>query len=224
MPNSRKKRAWPRSPGRASGAGSPFITSSGSSSSIPTAAPRRRSPPRRRRARCSGPSWRCRLRRPTTSISRSRWSRSASATSASASGTPRRSPVARSRKLELWARHCPDNFRVKLVLVLAEAARAAGRDVEAMGLYDDAIDAARQSEFVQYEALASELAGLYYARKGAAAHRHALPGRGDARLPAVWGKRKATEPSGSTGSTRSPSLGGPRRSTRRPPRGRARCR
>ncbi|WP_437589907.1 AAA family ATPase [Sorangium sp. So ce1000] len=69
-------------------------------------------------------------------------------------------------KLELWARHCPDNFRVKHVLVLAEAARVAGRDAEAMELYDDAIDAARQSEFVQYEALASELTGLYYARRG----------------------------------------------------------
>ncbi|CAN99308.1 Protein kinase [Sorangium cellulosum So ce56] len=96
-------------------------------------------------------------------------------------------------KLELWARHCPDNFRVKLVLVLAEAARASGRDVEAMGLYDDAIDAARQSEFVQYEALASELAGLYYARKG---RRRIATLYLDAAMHAYrqWGaERKATE-------------------------------
>lgn len=69
-------------------------------------------------------------------------------------------------KLALWARECPDNFRAKHLLVLGEVARAGGRDAEAMALYDDAIDAARQSEFVQVEALASELAGLYYARKG----------------------------------------------------------
>ncbi|KYG08417.1 protein kinase [Sorangium cellulosum] len=70
------------------------------------------------------------------------------------------------KKLELWATQCPDNFRAKHLLVLGEMARASGRDAEAMELYDDAIDAARQSEFIQYEALASELAGLYYARKG----------------------------------------------------------
>ncbi|AUX49003.1 serine/threonine protein kinase [Sorangium cellulosum] len=69
-------------------------------------------------------------------------------------------------KLELWAGHCPDNFRAKHLLVLAEIARTSGRDAEAMGLYDEAVEAARQSEFLQYEALASELAGLYYARKG----------------------------------------------------------
>ncbi|XXX76958.1 AAA family ATPase [Sorangium sp. So ce134] len=69
-------------------------------------------------------------------------------------------------KLELWARECPDNFRAKHLLVLGEMARVSGRDAEAMELYDDAIDAARQSEFIQVEALASELAGLYYARKG----------------------------------------------------------
>jgi predicted ATPase len=67
-------------------------------------------------------------------------------------------------KLELWATHCPDNFAPKHLLVLGEIARTAGRDAEAMDLYDRAIDAARQSELLQYEALASELAGLYYAR------------------------------------------------------------
>ncbi|AUX27669.1 serine/threonine protein kinase [Sorangium cellulosum] len=70
------------------------------------------------------------------------------------------------KKLELWATECPDNFRAKHVLVLGEMARVAGRDAEAMELYDQAIDAARDSEFIQYEALASELAGRYYAGRG----------------------------------------------------------
>lgn len=62
-------------------------------------------------------------------------------------------------KLTQWAKHCPDNYEPRLLLVRAEAARAAGKHLEADDLYDRAIAAARTGGFTLYEALASELAG-----------------------------------------------------------------
>lgn len=65
-----------------------------------------------------------------------------------------------------WATHCPANFRNRLALVNAEIARTSGRSVEAMALYDEAIDSAAENGFVQYEALAGELAARFYRRLG----------------------------------------------------------
>lgn len=69
-------------------------------------------------------------------------------------------------KLKPLALNSPANFRHRYLLVSAETARLAGRNDEAMDLYDEAIDSARKNEFSDVEALAFELAGHFFlARK-----------------------------------------------------------
>ncbi|MCY1018773.1 AAA family ATPase [Pyxidicoccus sp. MSG2] len=70
--------------------------------------------------------------------------------------------AANQRQLGAWAERCPENFRHKHQLVAAEVARLEGRHVEAMALYDAAIDGAHAEGFLQDEALGNELAGRYY--------------------------------------------------------------
>jgi predicted ATPase/signal transduction histidine kinase len=65
-------------------------------------------------------------------------------------------------QLQYWADHCPANFLHKSTLVAAEIARIEGRDLEAMRLYEQSIKSAHEYEFVQYEALAYELAAKFY--------------------------------------------------------------
>jgi predicted ATPase/signal transduction histidine kinase len=72
------------------------------------------------------------------------------------------------RQLELWALNCPENFRHKWLLVEAERARLQGRPLDAAALYDEAIDGARQRQFVQDEAIAGEAAGRFYRAAGRA--------------------------------------------------------
>ncbi len=74
--------------------------------------------------------------------------------------------MANQHQLGLWAENCPENFRHKHLLVAAELARLNGRQLEAMELYEQAIDAAHQEEFLQEEALANELASRYYRALG----------------------------------------------------------
>jgi predicted ATPase/signal transduction histidine kinase/ActR/RegA family two-component response regulator len=66
------------------------------------------------------------------------------------------------RKLERWAENCPENFLSRFALVSAELARIEGRDQDARRLYEQAIESAHQNGFVQYEALAWELAAAFY--------------------------------------------------------------
>ncbi|KYC43851.1 histidine kinase [Scytonema hofmannii PCC 7110] len=66
------------------------------------------------------------------------------------------------RQLEYWANHCQANFLHKSQLVGAEMARIENRDLEAMHLYEQSIRSARKHGFVQYEALAHELAAKFY--------------------------------------------------------------
>ncbi|PTL78248.1 ATP-binding sensor histidine kinase [Vitiosangium sp. GDMCC 1.1324] len=73
---------------------------------------------------------------------------------------------AHQRQLGIWADNCPENFRHKHQLVSAELARIAGHHVEALRLYDLAIEGAHREEFLQDEALANELAGRYYRALG----------------------------------------------------------
>ncbi|MDM8550246.1 AAA family ATPase [Desulfobacterales bacterium HSG2] len=65
-------------------------------------------------------------------------------------------------QLKVWSENCPANFLHTYLLVKAEKARLENRDTEAMHLYNQAIDAAQDHEFVQYEALADELAAKFY--------------------------------------------------------------
>ncbi|WP_414513355.1 AAA family ATPase [Nostoc sp. PCC 9305] len=66
------------------------------------------------------------------------------------------------QQLQYWANHCPENFLHKSQLIAAEIARIEGRELEAMRLYEQSIASAREQGFVQYEALANELAAKFY--------------------------------------------------------------
>jgi hypothetical protein len=68
--------------------------------------------------------------------------------------------------LAKWTEHVPENFRHKHLLVSAEMARIAGRELEAIDLYDRAIEAAHVAEFVHHEALANELCGEFHCERG----------------------------------------------------------
>ncbi|WP_437739899.1 AAA family ATPase [Sorangium sp. So ce1504] len=70
------------------------------------------------------------------------------------------------RQLDAWARSGPDNFLHKHALVRAEIARLRGQDLEAIGLYEQAISSAHEGGFVQHEAIACELAARLYRDRG----------------------------------------------------------
>jgi len=69
------------------------------------------------------------------------------------------------QQLQYWADYCPANFWHKALLVTAEIARIEGRDLEAMRFYEQSIQSAHEYEFVQYEALAYELAAKFYLQR-----------------------------------------------------------
>ena len=74
--------------------------------------------------------------------------------------------TAHQEQLREWAEHCPPTFADKHALVSAEIARIEGRDADAMRLYEQAIQSARENGFVQNEGLAQEVAARFYAARG----------------------------------------------------------
>jgi PAS domain S-box-containing protein len=70
------------------------------------------------------------------------------------------------KQLQVWAENCPENFANRAALVAAEMARIEGRSLDAMQLYEQAIQSARESGFVQNEALADEAAARFYLGRG----------------------------------------------------------
>jgi PAS domain S-box-containing protein len=69
-------------------------------------------------------------------------------------------------QLREWAENYPPTFADKHQLVLAEIARLEGRDADAMRLYEQAIQSAREHGFVQNEGIAHELAAGFYLDRG----------------------------------------------------------
>ncbi|HEV7802560.1 MAG TPA: PAS domain S-box protein, partial [Burkholderiales bacterium] len=65
-------------------------------------------------------------------------------------------------QLREWADNYPPTFADKHALVSAEIARVEGRDADAMRLYEEAIQAARENGFVQNEGVAHELAAGFF--------------------------------------------------------------
>ncbi len=61
-------------------------------------------------------------------------------------------------QLRVWAAHNPGTFSRSYLLLSAELARAEGRTLDALRLYEEALEAARAGGFVQDEALANERA------------------------------------------------------------------
>src|SRR4030088_3451281 len=74
--------------------------------------------------------------------------------------------TAHREQLREWAENYPPTFSDKNALVSAEIARLEGRDLDAMRLYDQAIQSAREHGFVQNEALAYEVAARFYLARG----------------------------------------------------------
>ena len=70
------------------------------------------------------------------------------------------------RKLSIWCARIPGNFADRLTLLAAEIARIEGRELEAERLYEKAIQLARESGFVQIEAIAGECAARFYEARG----------------------------------------------------------
>ncbi|AXA44695.1 AAA family ATPase [Rhizobium leguminosarum] len=69
------------------------------------------------------------------------------------------------KRIEIWAKSCPENFSNRLSLVSAEIARLEGRDLEAFELYEQAARSASRYGFVQNEAISNELASRLYASR-----------------------------------------------------------
>jgi predicted ATPase/GAF domain-containing protein len=74
--------------------------------------------------------------------------------------------TAHREQLREWAEIYPPTFADKHALVSAEIARLEGRALDAMQLYEQAIQSAHESGFVQYEALAQEVAARFYLARG----------------------------------------------------------
>jgi PAS domain S-box-containing protein len=74
--------------------------------------------------------------------------------------------TAHREQLREWAESYPPTFADKHALVSAEIARLEGRDADAMRLYEQAIQSARENGFVQNEGVAHELAARFYLDRG----------------------------------------------------------
>ena len=74
--------------------------------------------------------------------------------------------TAHQEQLREWAENYPPTFGDKHALVLAEIARLDGRALDALQLYEQAIQLAREHGFVQNEGLAHELAARFYLAHG----------------------------------------------------------
>ena len=74
--------------------------------------------------------------------------------------------TAHREQLREWADNYPPTFTDKYALVAAEIARIEGRDADAMRLYEQAIQSARDHGFVQNEGLAHEVAARFYNARG----------------------------------------------------------
>ena len=80
--------------------------------------------------------------------------------------------AAHREQLREWAENYPPTFADKHALVLAEISRLEGRALDAMHLYEQAIQSAREHGFVQNEAVAYEVAARFYLARGFETHGH----------------------------------------------------
>ena len=115
---------------------------------------------------------------------------------------PRANPEERERYLECiaancdrlkrWAKDCPETFAAKHAIAAARQAALLGQDIEALDLFDRAIELAAVWEFLQDEALAAELAAQFWLFRGK--ERLARPYLREAYATyQKWGARKKLE-------------------------------
>jgi PAS domain S-box-containing protein len=69
--------------------------------------------------------------------------------------------VLHGRQLAEWASNCPENFANRAALVAAEIARIEGREMDALRLYEQAIQSSRENGLVHNEGLAYERAAEF---------------------------------------------------------------
>ncbi len=72
---------------------------------------------------------------------------------------------ANQEQMKIWANSCKENFYHRYLLIEAEMERVADNPLMAMEFYDQAIDLAGKSGFVQNEAIANELAGRFWLKR-----------------------------------------------------------
>jgi PAS domain S-box-containing protein len=70
------------------------------------------------------------------------------------------------QQIKNWADNCPHNFLHLYFLVEAEMARIDGKELEAIDLYEQAINLAKEHDFIQHEALANELTAKFWLCQG----------------------------------------------------------
>jgi len=90
------------------------------------------------------------------------------------------------QQLDIWSHSCPANWKARALLVAAERARIDGQDVEAMRMYDQAIESAHVHGFVNNEAIACEAASRFYMMRGFATISEAYRYKARNRY-ALWG-------------------------------------
>ncbi|MGA7936288.1 MAG: GAF domain-containing protein, partial [Kovacikia sp.] len=74
--------------------------------------------------------------------------------------------TATQEEMKRWAYYAPMNYLHKYYLIEAEKARVLGQLLEAEEFYEQAIQGARDNEYLQEEALAYELAAKFYLDRG----------------------------------------------------------
>jgi histidine kinase len=70
------------------------------------------------------------------------------------------------KKLKKWCEYCPDNFEPQYFLLQAELARVTGNTGATATLYEKAIKSADKYLYINFKALANELAGRFHAGSG----------------------------------------------------------
>jgi predicted ATPase/signal transduction histidine kinase len=69
-------------------------------------------------------------------------------------------------EMKMWAEHAPMNYQHKHDLIAAELAKLSGDAWQAVELYEQAIAGARANKYLQEEAIANELAALFFLASG----------------------------------------------------------
>jgi predicted ATPase/signal transduction histidine kinase/tRNA A-37 threonylcarbamoyl transferase component Bud32 len=94
-------------------------------------------------------------------------------------------------KMKTWADHCAANCLHKYYLVEAEKARVLGEDWQAVDFYDKASKLAKQNEFLQEEALVSELYAQFWISRDKAEFAQMLLNK-TYYLYSLWGAKTKT--------------------------------
>ncbi|MCP4341629.1 MAG: AAA family ATPase [Desulfobulbaceae bacterium] len=76
-------------------------------------------------------------------------------------------------QMKTWVDNCEENYKHQYLLVEAEMARIGGEQLQAMHLYQQAVESARDNGFVHNEGLANEIASRFYQQWGFATNGHA---------------------------------------------------